>query len=221
MSLRIVRPSLIGAFTLVAAMLAGCSAPVLRPGVDLGAVSRLESSAEFVDANQRFIAPPEPRRAVRLVFPFIPGALYGSPQRVGAFMTTTDADLRFRLEVSAQSSQVDLAATSSSVAGVEVEPSTARFVRIGTFPFDAESGEPIGGGGWVDPITREAVLLVYVDRPCTIRGSARFGDMTLEHDLSFSRVGFHWVRLVQLTSPKHHVARNMAATDPVRFIIVP
>jgi hypothetical protein len=221
MSLRFAGSLSVASLLLIAATLTGCSTQGSRPTVAAEPVTRLESSAEFVDVDHRVIAPPEPRRAAILVFPFIPGALYGSPQSKGAFMATTDADLRFSLEIAAQSSQVDLAAATSKVAGVVVEPESTRFVRMGTFPFDAQSGEAIGGGGLVDPITREAVLLVYVDRPCTMRGTAKFGDATLEHDLRFSKVGFHWVRLVQLTTPKHHVARNMAASDPVRFIIVP
>jgi hypothetical protein len=209
-----------GGLALLSAASLGCSAPVLRPAEVGATLAKLESVAVYVDRGMREAARPKPLRAARLLFPYIPGDLYGAPGPTVMFSATTDLELRFKLDLTPHRAAIDRASTVVKSPEMKVEPKETRFGRVGTFPHAVDGNRSLGGGAFYDPATRSNVLLVYVDRPCTMGGSVRRYGMVLEVDLKFAEAGFHWVRLAQVSSPNHHFAQNMPASSEVNFAIV-
>ncbi|HEV8331435.1 MAG TPA: hypothetical protein VGQ22_08455 [Steroidobacteraceae bacterium] len=80
--------------------------------------------------------------------------------------------------------------------GFRVEPVETRIARVGTYSYDAETGDALGFSGFIDPADRQLLTLIYVDRPCRLYGTIRLEESKVaDLDARASTAGFHWLKI--------------------------
>ena len=197
------------AVLLLSALLCGCAGgPVLRHA---GSLTVVRASVEYVDENNLLVDARFQPRHIVLVFPYIPGQIFGSPGSELLFtrLLTPRSELQLELENALPGLQdgATILQTVAETAGLTIRPAQARLARIGTFPFDAQTLEPLGEGGFIDATTREHLILMYFDRPCVLSGTLYINQDEYVHDIAIPAAGFHFLRLQQQGAGRHLLSR--------------
>jgi hypothetical protein len=202
-------------------LLCGCATPGGRPDAER-ALSVLQADVEYTDDdNQPIDARFQPGQLV-LLFPYVPGQIFGSPGSTLLFtkrLSTQDSlhlDLTRALPGLRQGASTLQA--SADTEGLAIRPARTRLARIGTFPFDARAREPLGEGGFIDARTREHLILMYFDRPCVLSGTLHIGEKSYRHDITIPVAGFHLLR-VQQQDARHYTLVRADATSAITFSI--
>ncbi len=207
----------------IAAFVPGCASNSAVPaGLVHGGVKLLDASVEYVGPDNVKLQSTHFSRKIVLAFPHISGAIFGAPDSSPVYIVKVDEQLRFSLNLQDKLPEIKSAAAPLSnewkLLGLSVKPENTRIARLGTFPFDAVTRKPLGGGGFIDPVSRNTLILVYVDRPCEIKGSIDFDNELYEHNLKFSTGGFHWIKIATLSPNKFRLERHPDDSD-VHFSI--
>jgi hypothetical protein len=202
---------------LLAVLLFGCAA--FTATRDAGGLTGLQASVEYTDDSNQVIDARYQPRQIALVFPYVPGQIFGSPGSEVLFteLVTPEGTLHLQFERALpglQEGAATLQATATTE-GLSIRPARTRFARIGTFPFDARTRKPLGEGGFIDGRTREHLILMYFDRPCVLAGTLTVGQEKYVHTISIPVAGFHLLRVEQ-QGPRHHVLSR--AEDPSGII---
>lgn len=174
-------------------------------------VTQLQMGIEYVGPDNQRLPAEQFTDAIMLRFPLVPAGIFGVPKSRSIFFVRADDDLHFNLDLQENLSNVESAARQLSRQwrnrGLTIKPANTRLARLGTFPYHADTHRSLGGGGFINPNNRDTLILLYVDRPCEIRGQFTIGEEQFAHDLTFETAGFHWIRV---SSP-----------GPDRFTLVP
>ncbi|MGB5538789.1 MAG: hypothetical protein WBO37_01720 [Gammaproteobacteria bacterium] len=194
---------------LLSALLGGCAGgPVLRHAESLTVV---RATVEYVDDNNLVVDARFQPRHIVLVFPYVPGQIFGSPGSELLFtqLLTPRSELQLALENALPGLQdgATRLQTVAETAGLTIRPAQTRFARIGTFPFDAKTLEPLGEGGFTDGSTREHLILMYFDRPCVLSGTLYIDQDEYVHDITIPAAGFHFLRVQQQGAGRHLLSR--------------
>jgi hypothetical protein len=155
-------------------------------------------------------------------FRAIPGALVGPvvadsilfiPVRFGETIALPLADLQKSIAPLASPEIAGMLAI-----GVVVQPSDARFVRVGTFFYDRDKERDVLGAGMFDADTGENIMLAYFDRPCTIRGVVQAEGKAISISVDIPEAGMHWIRLADVDAT-HQKLFNDASNTPLRYAV--
>lgn len=223
--MRQARTGLVLIAVLLAAMLGGCAPPgAVRGAAADGALSELIASVEYIDDDNQVVDPRFQAGHLVLVFPYIPGRIFGTPGNDLLFTVLLTPEDRLHLELSRAEPGLRAGAATlqagAETTGLSLRPARTRFARIGTFPFDAKTRQPLGAGGFVDGGTRENLVLMYFDRACALTGEVAIDDETYVHDISIHAAGFYFLRIRQ-DGPRRYVLQRVTALPPVVFTIRP
>lgn len=187
-----------------------------------GGVKRLDTTVEYVGPDNVKLQSAHFSKDIVLAFPNISGAIFGAPATSPVYIVKVDEKLHFSLNLQENLPEIKSGAAPLSdewkLLGLSVKPENTRLARLGTFPFDAVTRKPLGGGGFIDPVSRNTLILVYVDRPCEIKGSINFDNELYVHDLRFITGGFHWIKVTTLSPNKFRLERHPDDSD-VHFSI--
>ena len=141
-----------------------------------------------------FAGPPPPG-GYRLVFPYIVGDLYGSPN-TGAFVEPASRgpgsfvlDLNRTREVLER----ELEPTDFTLGFLHVTPAQTRIARLTPIALERDGIDPVGTVQWLDERTRRPLMLVYVDRPARIAGSFTRAGKTIGYDVRTTAPGYVWI----------------------------
>ena len=146
---------------------------------------------------------------VALRFPLIAGSIFGSAStgdilveqaRPGALIELSVERLR-----NAGARWASPVEPHVSDAGLVVQPKGARFARIGTFVADSRMNKTVGYGSFIDPRTRNVLILVYFDEPVRISGLLRVGTLEAEHNISIHSSGLYWIRTKELGNNRYEL----------------
>jgi hypothetical protein len=184
---------------------------------DEASLTRLESRVQYVDENNQ----PLPGRfyssRITLFFPYLAGRLFGNPQGPPVFVLSIGEDLAFELDLRSGREQIAAGATPLSPAaaaqGLKVAPPSAELARMGTFAYDAATGEQLGAGGFIDAATRESLILIYASEPCRITGSVAAEGTVFDHRIVLPAAGFHWVRVERRPEGRYRLSRHPADAE--------
>lgn len=173
-------------------MMAGCHKPA--PGSvhpDWVIHSRLVFLTEDLAATR----PALPLAQFRMMFPYIAGDLYGSPTTGDFIQPVIGADYRLTLDLNATlpALLVSLEPTDFSLPYLSIEPAQARIARLAPMALQPDGIEQIGRTDWVDPVARQRLMLLYVDRAARISGETDSGGKPLRFDLRMGAPGYFWV----------------------------
>ena len=208
---------------LVVVLLTGCATITgTHSARDAGAMTELLATVEYIDDRNQVIDAQYQPGHLLLVFPYIPGQIFGTPGSDLLFTErlTPGGTLHLELESALpglQEGAATLRATADSE-GLSVKPARTRLARIGTFPFDAKTLEPLGEGGFIDGRTREHMILVYFDRPCVLSGTLNVDQEVYVHDIVIPAAGFHFLR-IQQTGAGRYVLSRADETSRIVFSI--
>ena len=203
---------------LLSLLLSACS--MMSPA-RYGPIHEIDTVVEYVGPDNIPLDSSRYPGKVILAFPMVSGAIFGSPQDNAMFVSQLDDSLHFHIDLAEKPDMFEDAIApldeTWKQAGLVIEPDDTRIGRLGTFPYGGDDGSQVGAGGFFDPVTRNTLILVYVDRACTISGEFSIGLTSYRHELVFNNRGFHWVRIAE---PSHtiHVLQNHEGKD-ARFSI--
>lgn len=171
------------------ALLAGCSRTPHHPGWVI------HSALEVIG--------PQPAGGYRLVFPYIVGDFYGSPD-TGDFVvpvSRTPDSFTLDLNRTQRALQSELTSTDFSLRFLKITPAKARIARLAPAALERNGLEPVGTVQWRGATSGRPLMLVYVDRAARIFGSITRAGETLRYDIRAAKPGYVWV--AALRAGKH------------------
>ncbi|HVC30903.1 MAG TPA: hypothetical protein VND24_06930 [Steroidobacteraceae bacterium] len=141
------------------------------------------------------IVGPPPAGGYRLVFPYIVGDFYGSPD-TGDFVVPVSLTPRgFTLDLNRtqRALESELAPTEFSLRFLKIAPASARIARLAPQALQRKGIEPVGTVEWRDAQSRQPLMLVYIDRAARIAGSLTRGGETIRYDIRVATPGYVWI----------------------------
>lgn len=136
-----------------------------------------------------------PAAGYRLVFPYIVGDFYGSPDTGDFVAPVSRAPGAFTLDLNRTQKELEseLGPTDFSLRFLEILPHDARLARLAPAALQRNGIEPVGAVEWLDAGTHRPVMLVYFDRPAQIEGSLTRGGETIRYDVHAAKAGYVWI----------------------------
>jgi len=161
---------------------------------------------------------PLPAGGYRLVFPYIVGDFYGSPN-TGDFVSPVSRTPRaFTLDLNRTQGELksELGPTDFSLRFLKLVPHDARLARLTPVALQRNGIEPVGTVEWIDARSREPLMLVYIDRPARIAGSLTRGGDTIRYDIRAARPGYIWIGA---TRAGEHDTAYTAVPSPQHLVL--
>lgn len=192
---------------LLAGLLAGCAnSGLVAPGTAGSAVTEIHGKVVYADEKDHMLLPDYHPHDVLLAFPYIPGEIAGSITTKPLLVMRVRGDLAFHIDLNKIKKQMAAGAATlrdgPGARGLVVKPAQTRFARLATFALSPKRPRSLGGGAFMDPVSRNLLILVYVDRPCRITGRQRAPGMVADYDVHFKSAGFHWLEADRVG--RHH-----------------
>ena len=191
---------------------------VVAPSLD-GPIKTLDIAVEYVDDRRQRVGYEYQPRDVILVFPVIPGQIFGDPSGPPVFIEEVASEQRLTLDLARAEPLLEGVArvmrNSRMTRGLHILPNNTRLARIGTFPFDARTEEPLGAGGFIDAATRDYLILMYFDRACHLTGALQLDEAEFRHDIEIPAAGFYWVQGEEYAPGRHLIRRYQPAHGAV------
>ena len=181
---------------------------------------------EYLDEERQGVYRDDLPTQIFVNFPVIPGAIVGAVLTEGQYSTfayigkTFTIDSKELLE-SVEPYATPLLATPYNVDTV-VRPQSTKLLRVGTFAYDALSGEFLGATGLTLPGSDiHQLFLVYFDRPASLTGSFIDGEYAVEYDVHIDHAGFSWLKAVKEESSLLRVTEHKLTGNEIIFIQPP
>lgn len=204
----------------------GCAASITRPAAEpLGTV---QVSPRHVNIRPSAKDDGKGAASMAYLFPVIEGQIFGQP--TGEALVIED-DLRnsFSLPLDRFMQIAPTAARPLSAdamaAGMEIAPRNTALLRIGTYLMDpVQQKMVLADVHFRDSLEDVPLILVYVDRPCRIRGTLRgvteVGADAIVVKADLDSRGFHWLSLLP-NGDGRAILREHARTDAVLLVVQP
>ena len=136
-----------------------------------------------------------PAGGYRLLFPYIVGDLYGSPD-TGSFVVpvSRSADA-FTLDLNRtqEALESELGPADFSLRFLKITPREAQLARLTPVALQRSGIEAVGTVEWLDARSRKPLMLVYFDRPASVEGFFSHGGESLRYDIRAVEPGYVWV----------------------------
>lgn len=199
------RGAIVVALTVLLAALSGCG---LR-----------QHHADWVIHSSVELVGLPPPGGYRLVFPYIVGDLYGSPDTGDFVQPVSQSEGGFTLDLnrSQQALESELGPTDFSLRFLKVSPADTRLARLTPTALQRDGIEPVGTVEWLDAQSRRPLMLVYIDRPARIEGSLTRNGVALRYDIRAARAGYVWIGAIDTGG---HDTLYTAAPRPQRLILM-
>ena len=203
---------------LVANVLAGCDDGGAKP--HRGWV--LHSQVRFLAPDFQTAREPPPRNTFRLFFPYIAGDLYG-PATTGDFIhPVINADYTFEIDFNRfhQDLLRSLQPTEFSLEYLKVDPPDTRIARLAPLALQTDGIEQVAAVDWLDAVSHERLMLVYVDRPSRITGALVRADYTIRYNVRAAAPGYVWIARRQ-TDEGEQMYTEVAKPETVVLALTP
>lgn len=135
----------------------------------------------------------------RLVFPYIVGDFYGAPN-TGDFVAPVSRSAGgFTLDLNRtqKALESELGPADFSLRFLRIVPQDARLARLAPAALQRNGIEPVGTVEWLDGPSGRPLMLVYIDRPARIAGSATRSGETIRYDIRAAKPGYVWIGATQ------------------------
>jgi len=184
----------------------------------LSACSRAPHHAGWVIHSRIDLVGPVPAGGYRLLFPYIVGDLYGSPN-TGDFVAPvmrTPGSFVLDLNRTQELLERELAPTDFSLRFLQIIPADARIARLTPIALQRDGIDAVGPVQWLDAQSRRPLMLVFVDRPARIEGSVTRAGETSRYDIRAPGSGYVWIGSVPVGQ---HATLYTAVRPPRRLIL--
>jgi hypothetical protein len=161
--------------------------------------SRAPHHPDWVIHSSIEFAGPLPAGGYRLIFPYIVGDLYGSPN-TGSFVapvSRTPGGFTLDLNRTQQALESELVSTDFELRFMTIAPRETRLARLAPVALQRDGIEAVGTMDWLDARSRKSLMLVYVDRPARIAGAVTRDGKTIRYDIRVVRPGYVWIGAIQ------------------------
>ncbi len=184
----------------------------------LSACSRAPHHPGWVIHSKIGLAGPPPPGGYRLLFPYIVGDLYGSPNTGDFVAPVTRARGSFVLDLNRTQEflERELAPTNFSLRFLHIIPADTRIARLAPIALQRDGIDAVGTVQWLDAPSRRPLMLVFVDRPAQIEGSLTRAGETIRYDIRAPKSGYVWIGSVPLGQ---HATLYTAVSPPRRLIL--
>ncbi|MBD3610246.1 MAG: hypothetical protein HUJ30_06820 [Gammaproteobacteria bacterium] len=212
--------------------LVSCSSPVIDEQAVLEYKKFHQASFELVYTTHQndLIDTSFGPQDIFFAMPYISGQIFGSPDVHGFCCVSPESASQVSLQLKRMEHQMRKVAKSlndnSMTHGLSIAPAETRIARVGVLAFDERSQNIAGDAGFVDPNTREYLILIYSDRACLIKGEIMLGTERFVHNIELNRSGLHWLRVeeygdnnyyLENTQPMRHVFMSVNLPDLTRL----
>lgn len=179
----------------------------------IGGCSTVPSTSKQVrvgalDAAFREVVPPRVEQPLVAGLPLVVGEIWGNTSTKPVARLPASFGGVIHLSTSELAQRIAPLATAPTPAmrqhGPSIDPPDTRLARVGTFFYDARTDEAVLGAGFYDAVTKDPMLLVFVDRPCRITGMSVSGIEQAAFDVAIPSAGLHWLR-IRLPEPQRAV----------------
>jgi len=161
---------------------------------------------------------PPPPGGYRLLFPYIVGDLYGSPNTGDFVRPVSRTRDGFVLDLNRTHALLEreLGPTDFSLRFLHITPAQARLARLTPIALQRDGIDAVGTVQWLDAQSRSPLMLVYVDRPARIEGSSSRAGETIRYDIRASKSGYVWIGGIRTGG---HETLYTAVRPPRRVIL--
>lgn len=154
---------------------------------------------------------------VSLVFPSIPGQIFGSASGDIVTFSETEASGAFHLELPAN---MDNQAEVMTLDGINVSPANTKILRLATFHVLPEHEMSFGGGAFHSKETNEFLILVYFSQAADITGELVMDGDLYKHNISVDEPGWHWIKIVDTGDNEYHLSPSSASEESIEFSVI-
>ncbi len=190
----------------VSFLVAACSS-IGPQGDRLGSVKYDISYSHYAYNSKR--VPYTAEGQLSLIFPAIPGLIFGRPTENILSIVDVQSSKEFTLELP---SFLDQEADYLREPQLKISPKDAKILRLGTFHIYPHYQGEVGGGGFIDTESGNALILVYFSKPSKLTGTLVSSGKNYHHDIKISTAGWHWVE-VNTIHPQEYVLKKYAKSE--------
>lgn len=168
----------------------------------LSACSREPHHSDWVIHSSLEVIGPLPTGGYRLVFPYVVGDFYGAPNTGNFVAPVSRSAGGFTLDLNRtqKALESELGPTDFSLRFLRIVPREARLARLAPAALQRNGIEPVGAVEWLDEPSGRPLMLVYIDRPARIAGSATRNGETIRYDIRAAKPGYVWIGAIQAGS---------------------
>lgn len=127
-----------------------------------------------------------------LIFPSIPGEIFGNPSRDIIYSVSPKNGNEFPLILPAD---VENNASKLKEKSLTIKPSDTKIMRLGTFNYLPKYKNRMGGGGFKNIVNDNFIVLVYFSKAANITGKLLFGAESYTHNIAVDKAGWHWIEV--------------------------
>jgi len=177
-------------FILATVFIASCSSlPTEKPKE-----FALELHYELASKNQVLLSNTLDEEKLSFIFPVIPGNFFGNPtQTILASPAAKKGQFLLTLPVNSKEHAAPIS-QELLLSGATFSNPKTNIMRLGTFHYFSDK-KGFGGGGFIDKISNEFLILVYFSNPIKIIGYAsnlNNGD-AINYKIDIDKEGWHWI----------------------------
>jgi len=132
-----------------------------------------------------------PNDELALIFPAIPGTIFGMPTNDVIQYVFTLPQKEFSLELP---NNMGERAKAFSQKGLTIKPANTKVVRLDTFHTYVEDQEKAGGGLFIDTLNNDAYVLVYFSQAATISGVEESNGEKSFFNIQNAKPGWNWIK---------------------------
>lgn len=151
---------------------------------------------------------------LKLIFPTIPGEIFGRPTNDVLHVAEVTNSATFNLRVP---NEINDKAAAISESGLNVVPSDTRVLRLGTFHTFPSYNNGIGGGAFFNKVNGEFLLLVYFSNAAEVSGTTMDGNERYDHQISISAPGWYWIKITELSMNSFRLSEFDGNEDDIEF----
>ena len=166
-------------------------------------------TVEYVNAEFQVISRPDLTQRVIVLFNVIPGGIWGQPLNETLELEVVDIGDALTTDFSGLQTEIEIFATTlldtDANQQIEISPKETNLARLGTFSFDLESRENMGGTGFGSPDKDiHALVLTYFDRPAVLSGVQNMNGDTTEFRIDVKKKGLVWLKILR-PAPNYYI----------------
>ncbi len=149
-----------------------------------------------------------------LLFPSLPGVIYGSPTDEMIEYVATEPQKDFVLEL--PQNMGDKAKTLLHKE-LTITPADTKIIRLGTFHIYPQTKKKIGGGMFIDSNSKQPYVLAYFSQPATLTGTLSSSNSVSTIDIKNAKAGWNWLKSVKKSDNEYYMTLHNDPATEIQF----
>lgn len=167
----------------------GCATTTTAPDKNLNLIIKYAYYSQGQDKIDGHI-----ESDLNLIFPSIPGEIFGNPSSNIIYSTSPNKNYTFSLKLPKKAENYSSKLKEKSLT---IEPADTKIMRLGTFNYLPKYKNGIGGAGFKNISNGNFVVLVYFSKAANIAGELLSGTERYVHNIVVDKSGWHWIEITE------------------------